>query len=107
MERSVNVNAVPSRGHPYGVGGRRHTTNRPLQAKPQPARGRAFTSVRLVNGASAKPLKEVSARAISPTVKKRLSTPQLSRRALGHHGLLAVLWPVLADLIRELIRLLR
>lgn len=39
--------------------------------------------------------------------EKAVSTPQLSRRALGIIGVLAVLWPVLADLIRELIRLLR
>ena len=36
-----------------------------------------------------------------------LSVPQISRRTVGVVGLLAVLWPVLADLIRELIRFLR
>ena len=35
-----------------------------------------------------------------------LSVPQISRRSVAVFGLLAVLWPVLADLIRELIRLL-
>ena len=36
-----------------------------------------------------------------------LSAAQISRRGVAAFGLLAVLWPVLADLIRELIRLLR
>ena len=36
-----------------------------------------------------------------------LSVPQISKRAVAILGLLAVLWPVLADLVRELIRLLR
>jgi hypothetical protein len=36
-----------------------------------------------------------------------LSVPQISRRTVAILGLLAVLWPVLADLVRELIRLLR
>jgi hypothetical protein len=36
-----------------------------------------------------------------------LSLPQISRRAVAVIGLLAVLWPVLADLIREILRLLR
>jgi hypothetical protein len=36
-----------------------------------------------------------------------LSLPQISRRGVAVIGLLAVLWPVLADLIREIIRLLR
>jgi hypothetical protein len=36
-----------------------------------------------------------------------LSVPQISKRAVAFFGLLAVLWPVLADLVRELIRLLR
>ena len=36
-----------------------------------------------------------------------LSVPQISRRTVAMLGLLAVLWPVLADLVRELIRLLR
>jgi hypothetical protein len=36
-----------------------------------------------------------------------LSVPQISRRSVAVLGLLAVLWPVLADLIRELMRLLR
>jgi len=36
-----------------------------------------------------------------------LSVPQISRRTVALLGLLAVLWPVLADLVRELIRLLR
>jgi hypothetical protein len=36
-----------------------------------------------------------------------LSVAQISRRAVAIFGLLAVLWPVLADVIRELIRLLR
>jgi hypothetical protein len=36
-----------------------------------------------------------------------LSVPQISKRAVALFGLLAVLWPVLADLVRELIRLLR
>ncbi len=35
-----------------------------------------------------------------------LSVPQISRRTVAILGLLAVLWPVLADLVRELIRLL-
>jgi len=36
-----------------------------------------------------------------------LSIPQVSRRGVAVIGLLAVLWPVLADIVRELIRLLR
>jgi hypothetical protein len=36
-----------------------------------------------------------------------LSVQQISRRALAAIGVIAMLWPVLADLIRELIRLLR
>ena len=36
-----------------------------------------------------------------------LSIPQISRRGVAVIGLLAVLWPVLADIVRELIRLLR
>jgi hypothetical protein len=36
-----------------------------------------------------------------------LSVAQISRRTVAILGLLAVLWPVLADLVRELIRLLR
>jgi hypothetical protein len=36
-----------------------------------------------------------------------LSVPQISRRTVAALGLLAVLWPVLADLVRELMRLLR
>jgi hypothetical protein len=39
--------------------------------------------------------------------RQMLSVPQVSRRTVGVVGLLAVLWPVLADLIRELIRFLR
>ena len=35
-----------------------------------------------------------------------LSIPQVSRRGAAVIGLLAVLWPVLADIVRELIRLL-
>jgi hypothetical protein len=35
------------------------------------------------------------------------SIADLSRRALGVLGVLAVVWPLLADLIREIIRLLR
>lgn len=35
------------------------------------------------------------------------SVPQMSRKALAAIGVIAVLWPVLADLIRELIRFLR
>jgi hypothetical protein len=42
-----------------------------------------------------------------PGGARALSVQQVSRRALGVVGLLAVLWPVLADLIRELVRLLR
>ena len=37
----------------------------------------------------------------------RLSATQLTRRTVGIVGVLAVLWPLLADLIREIIRLLR
>jgi hypothetical protein len=36
-----------------------------------------------------------------------LSVAQISRRTVAILGLLAVLWPVLADLVHELIRLLR
>jgi len=36
-----------------------------------------------------------------------LSVPQVTKRAVGAAGILAVLWPILADLIREIIRLLR
>ena len=36
-----------------------------------------------------------------------VSLPQVSKRAIGAAGILAVLWPILADLIRELIRLFR
>jgi hypothetical protein len=36
-----------------------------------------------------------------------LSIPQVTKRAVGAAGLIAVLWPILADLIREIIRLLR
>jgi hypothetical protein len=36
-----------------------------------------------------------------------LSIPQISKRALGAAGILAALWPILADLIRELLRLFR
>ena len=36
-----------------------------------------------------------------------LSIPQITRRSVALIGLLAVLWPVLADIVRELIRLLR
>jgi hypothetical protein len=36
-----------------------------------------------------------------------LSIPQVTRRGVALIGLLAVLWPVLADIVRELIRLLR
>jgi hypothetical protein len=36
-----------------------------------------------------------------------LSLPQISRRGAAVIGLLAVLWPVLADVVREIIRLLR
>ena len=36
-----------------------------------------------------------------------LSIPQITRRGVALIGLLAVLWPVLADIVRELIRLLR
>ena len=36
-----------------------------------------------------------------------LALPQVSRRGIALLGLLAVLWPVLADLLRELIRFLR
>lgn len=38
---------------------------------------------------------------------RRLTPKQVSRRAAASVGVLAVLWPVLADLIRELLRLLR
>ncbi len=38
---------------------------------------------------------------------RSLSVPEVSKRALGAAGILAVLWPILADLIRELLRLLR
>ncbi len=37
----------------------------------------------------------------------KLSATQVTRRTVGIVGLLAVLWPLLADLIREIIRLLR
>ncbi len=36
-----------------------------------------------------------------------LSVPQVTKRAVGAAGIIAVLWPILADLIREIIRLLR
>ena len=36
-----------------------------------------------------------------------LSIPQVTKRAVGAAGIIAVLWPILADLIREIIRLLR
>jgi len=42
-----------------------------------------------------------------PGASQTLSLPQLSRRSAAVIGLLAVLWPVLADLIREIMRLLR
>ena len=42
----------------------------------------------------------------SPTAGRSLSLPQVSKRALGAAGILAVLWPILADLIREILRLL-
>jgi hypothetical protein len=42
-----------------------------------------------------------------PDGSQVLSIPQVSRRTVALLGLLAVLWPVLADLIRELMRLLR
>jgi hypothetical protein len=42
-----------------------------------------------------------------PGTSQTLSLPQISRRSVAVIGLLAVLWPVLADLIRELVRLLR
>jgi hypothetical protein len=35
-----------------------------------------------------------------------LSIPQISRRTVAILALLAVLWPVLADIVRELMRLL-
>jgi hypothetical protein len=35
------------------------------------------------------------------------SLPQISKRALGAAGIIAVLWPILFDLIRELLRFLR
>lgn len=42
----------------------------------------------------------------SPTAGRSLSIPQVSKRALGAAGIIAVLWPILADLIREILRLL-
>lgn len=36
-----------------------------------------------------------------------LSAQQISKRALGVAGILAVLWPILFDVIREIVRLLR
>ena len=42
-----------------------------------------------------------------PGASQTLSLPQVSRRSAAVIGLLAVLWPVLADLIREIVRLLR
>ena len=42
-----------------------------------------------------------------PGASQTLSLPQISRRGVAAIGLLAVLWPVLADLIREIVRLLR
>jgi hypothetical protein len=42
-----------------------------------------------------------------PGAVQVLSLPQISRRGVAVIGLLAVLWPVLADLIREVLRLLR
>ena len=38
---------------------------------------------------------------------RSISIPQVTKRTLGAAGILAVLWPILADLIREIIRLLR
>jgi hypothetical protein len=38
---------------------------------------------------------------------RSVSIPQISKRALGAAGILAVVWPILYDLIRELLRLLR
>jgi hypothetical protein len=35
------------------------------------------------------------------------SLPQVTKRALGAAGILAVLWPILFNLIRELLRFLR
>lgn len=40
-------------------------------------------------------------------VQPSLSIPQISKRALGAAGILAVLWPILFDFIRELLRLFR
>jgi hypothetical protein len=42
-----------------------------------------------------------------PGASQILSLPQISRRGVAVIGLLAVLWPVLADLVREIVRLLR
>lgn len=42
-----------------------------------------------------------------PGASQTLTLPQVSRRSAAVIGLLAVLWPVLADLIREIVRLLR
>ncbi len=42
-----------------------------------------------------------------PGTARNLPSPQVPRRAIAAAGVLAVLWPVLADLIRELMRLLR
>jgi len=42
-----------------------------------------------------------------PGLQPSLSIPQISKRALGAAGILAVLWPILFDFIRELLRLFR
>lgn len=41
------------------------------------------------------------------SVESSAALPQISKRAIGAAGIIAVLWPILADLIREILRWLR
>ena len=106
MERSVNVNAAPAGDDPMDMASDSYDMPHPpvLAATDQgpclyfgPA-GQRCKRTAMEGGFCSRH---------QPGSSQTLSIPQVSRRAFAAFGLLAVLWPVLADVIREIIRFFR
>ena|ERR1700722_16500504 len=106
MQRRVNVNAVPFADDLIDTG------NDSYQAPGPAALAATNQGPCLYFGPTGQRCKRAAMEGgfcsrHQPGSSQTLTIPQISRRAFAVFGLLAVLWPVLADLIRELIRFFR
>ena len=107
MERGVNVNAVPE----SASAGDREETVSPAGAhpdRPNPGEGGPCLYLGPAGQRCHRPaLERGYCSKHQPGAQAQFFWSELPRRVVAVLGLLAVIWPLLVDLVREILRLLR